>query len=95
MRGCGLPRMIVRPDGYVTRVTSDQEMSRPERTAAAMHDTAEQLEEAEATLHRSADESPNAETTARLHALGDDVTLRARTIDRRADGLTKSRSRPR
>jgi hypothetical protein len=70
-------------------VTSEQETTRPERTAAAMHDTAEQLEEAEAALHRSAERSPNEETTARLHALGDDVTSRAREIDRRADRLTK------
>ena len=83
--------MIVRPDGYVTRVPSDQEMTRPERTAAAMQDTAEQLEQAEASLHGSADRSPNAETTERLHALGDDVTAGARDIDRRADGLTNSR----
>ena len=45
-------------------------------------------EEAEAMLHSSADRSPNAETTARLHSLGDDVTAGARDIDRRADGLT-------
>jgi hypothetical protein len=82
--------MIVPPGGYVARVTSDQEMTRPERTAAAMHDTAEQLEEAEAVLHCSADRSPNAETTGRLHGLGDDVTARTRDIDRRADGLTNS-----
>jgi hypothetical protein len=36
-------------------------------------------------LHRSADTSPNEETTARLDALGDEVTAQADDIDRRAD----------
>ena len=35
-----------------------------------MNGTAQQLEEAEAILHRSAEKSPNTDTTARLHALG-------------------------
>ena len=54
-----------------------------------MHGTAEQLEVAEAILHRSAEESPNPSTTTRLHALGDEVTAQARAIDRRADLLTQ------
>jgi hypothetical protein len=58
------------------------------RTVAAMYDTAERLEVAEAILHQSAEASPNEETTARLHALGDEVTAQARNIDRRADRLT-------
>jgi hypothetical protein len=33
-----------------------------------MHRTAQRLEVAEASLHRSAEESPNADTTARRHA---------------------------
>ena len=55
-----------------------------------MHGTAERLEVAEAILHRSGQESPNTETTARLHALGDQVTARAHDIDRRADRLTRN-----
>jgi hypothetical protein len=55
-----------------------------------MRGTAEELEVAEAILHRSADDSPNAETAARLHALGDEVTARAQDIERRADRLTES-----
>ncbi|MFC7530590.1 hypothetical protein [Actinoplanes sp. GCM10030250] len=69
-------------------MTSGEEMSSRRRTAAAMHGTAEQLEVAEAILHRSAEESPNPATTARLHALGDEVTAQAHAIDRRADSLT-------
>ena len=53
-----------------------------------MHSTAEQLEVAEAILHRSAEESPDPSTTTRLHALGDEVTAQAHSIDRRADLLT-------
>jgi hypothetical protein len=62
-----------------------------ERTAAAMHRTAERLEVAEAILHRSAEQSPNTETTAQLHALGDQVTTQARDIDRRAYRLISER----
>jgi hypothetical protein len=54
-----------------------------------MHDTAEQLEVAEAILHRSADEAPNPATGARLHGLGDQVTAQAKDIDRRADRLAE------
>lgn len=54
-----------------------------------MHDTAEQLEVAEAIQHRSAEESPNPTTTTRLHTLGDEVTAQAQAIDRRADLLTQ------
>jgi len=53
-----------------------------------MHDTADKLEAAEAILHRSAERSPETDTTARLHALGDQVTAQAHDIDRRADRLT-------
>ena len=53
-----------------------------------MHDTAEQLEVAEAILHGTAEQSPNSGTTARLHALADQVTAQAQDIDRRADRLT-------
>lgn len=70
-------------------MTSHEGMSSRERTAAAMHDTAEQLEVAEAILHRSAEDSPDPSATARLHALGDQVTAQAHAIDRRADGLTE------
>lgn len=57
------------------------------RTAAAMHGTAEQLEVVEARLHRSAREAPDPGTTARLHALGDEVTAQAEDVDRRAELL--------
>jgi hypothetical protein len=73
-------------------VTLDDQDERGRRTAAAMHDTAEQLEVAEAILHRSAEESPNEAVTARLHALGDQVTAQAHDIDRRADRLTGRRA---
>jgi hypothetical protein len=69
-------------------MTSDDEVSPGERTAAAMHGTAAELEVAEAILHRSAERSPNTDTAARLHALGDQVTAQAHDIDRRADRLT-------
>ena len=52
-----------------------------------MHGTAGQLEEAEAILHRSAERSPNIDTTARLHALGDQVTAQAQDIEQRAERL--------
>lgn len=52
-----------------------------------MHDTADKLEVAEAILHRSAERSPDTGTTARLHALGDQVTAQAHDIGRRADRL--------
>ncbi|MEV4281532.1 hypothetical protein [Actinoplanes xinjiangensis] len=54
-------------------------------TAQTMHDTAETLERAERTLHRSADASPDAATAGRLNRLGDAVTAEADNIDRRAD----------
>ena len=65
------------------------------RTAAAMHDTAEQLEAAEAILHRSAEQSPNPTTATRLHALGDEVTAQAQAIDRRAGRLAQPGVEPR
>jgi hypothetical protein len=58
------------------------------RTAETMHDTAEALERAEQTLHRSADASPDDATAGRLDRLGDAVTAEARDIDRRADNLS-------
>jgi hypothetical protein len=58
-----------------------------------MHRTAEQLEVAESILHHSAEQSPNTDTTARLHALGDQVTAQAHQIDRRADRLTSEPDR--
>ena len=61
-----------------------------------MHDTADKLEAAEAILHRSVERSPETDTTARLHALGDQVTAQAHDIDRRADRLTdETRQNPR
>jgi ElaB/YqjD/DUF883 family membrane-anchored ribosome-binding protein len=56
-------------------------------TTSAMRDTAEQLEEAEAKLHRSAEASPVAATRQRLHQLGDEVTAEAHGIEDRADDL--------
>jgi hypothetical protein len=75
----------------------DDEMSRQESTAAAMHTTAEQLEATEDILHQSAEASPNDETKARLHRLGDEVTALADDIDQRADRLADGprRSEPR
>lgn len=58
-----------------------------------MHDTADALEAAEAILHHSAERSPDTPTTARLHALGDQVTAQAHEIDRRADQLTAETDR--
>jgi ElaB/YqjD/DUF883 family membrane-anchored ribosome-binding protein len=55
-----------------------------------MHETAEALERSEATLHRSAEESPDEETTRRLHDLGDAVTRQAKDIARRADEVSRS-----
>ena len=69
-------------------VSTDEQATAAERTSAAMHDTADKLEVAEAILHHSAERSPDAGTTARLHALGDQVTAQARDIARRADRLT-------
>jgi hypothetical protein len=39
-----------------------------------MHDTAEELERSEATLHNAADRSPAPDTARRLYAIGDEVT---------------------
>jgi hypothetical protein len=73
--------------GYMRCMDREDEMSSRERTVAAMHDTAEQLEVVEGILHRSAEASPNEQTTHRLHALGDAVTEQARHIDERADQM--------
>ncbi|MGW4947286.1 hypothetical protein ACWEOZ_37525 [Actinoplanes sp. NPDC004185] len=56
-------------------------------TAATMHETAEALERSEATLHESAEKSPDEATTRRLHDLGDAVTHEAKKIDERADTI--------
>jgi hypothetical protein len=69
-------------------MVSHAEASHAGRTAAAMHHTAEQLEVAEAILHRSATQTPNPDTAERLDALGDQVTAQAQDIGRRADRLT-------
>lgn len=58
-----------------------------------MHDTAEDLERAEAGLHRSAEASPDPDTKARLHALGDQVTAQARDIENRAELLRQPKPR--
>jgi hypothetical protein len=55
-----------------------------------MHDTAEALERSEAMLHDSAERSHDESTRQRLHALGDEVTRQAKSIDRRADAITPS-----
>jgi len=52
-----------------------------------MRDTAEQLEEAEDRLHDSAERFPEPDTAARLHALGDQVTAQAKSIEARAELL--------
>jgi hypothetical protein len=62
----------------------------PADTVQTMHETAEELEGAEAVLHRSAEASPNETTAERLHVLGDAVTAQAKAIDRRADQLSRS-----
>jgi hypothetical protein len=67
-------------------MTPGEQNSHP-RTAAAMRDTAVQIEEAEAIPHRSADASPAATTRARLHRLGDQVTEAASGIASRADRM--------
>src|SRR5690242_2806037 len=69
-------------------VPADEQTTAAERTSAAMHETADKLEVAEAILHHSAEQSPDADATARLHALGDQVTTQARHIAGRADRLT-------
>lgn len=53
-----------------------------------MRETAASLEAAEAGLHRSAEESPDPQTTHRLHRLGDQVTAEAEGIAARADRLS-------
>jgi hypothetical protein len=57
-----------------------------------MRDTAEALERSEAILHDSAERSPDAATTARLHRLGDEVTRQAKKIQHRADGVQPASS---
>jgi hypothetical protein len=55
-----------------------------------MHDTAQDLERSEASLHDSAERSPDEETTRRLHRLGDHVTRAAKDIDARADAIAEA-----
>ncbi|WP_426512483.1 hypothetical protein ACPPVO_18775 [Dactylosporangium sp. McL0621] len=71
----------------------DEETSQ-QRTASVMRDTADQLEDAEAILHRSAERSPAAATKDRLHNLGDQVTAVAGEIARRADRISEQDDRP-
>ena len=59
-----------------------------QRTASAMQDTADQLEQAEAILHRSAQASPAPAARDQLHRLGDQVTDEARDIARRAEAIS-------
>ncbi|BCY09867.1 hypothetical protein L3i22_049550 [Actinoplanes sp. L3-i22] len=59
-----------------------------------MHDTADELERSETMLHEAAERSPDAATTARLHRLGDEVTRRAKEIDRRAATLEAAAETP-
>lgn len=75
-------------NGYPGAVTTTDDTEDRERTAAVLRSTAEQLEDAEATLHRSARRSPDAATGRRLDRLGDAVTAEARSIDERADRIT-------
>jgi hypothetical protein len=56
-------------------------------TAETMHATAAALERSEARLHESAERTPDAEVTGRLHDLGDEVTRTAIEIDERADAI--------
>ncbi|MEV6846267.1 hypothetical protein [Actinoplanes sp. NPDC051411] len=73
-------------------MTTGERAGNRERTTAAMHSTATQLEEAEATLHRSAEAAPEEEARRRLHSLGDQVTAEAQAIERRADRLDDQES---
>ena len=63
------------------------ETVRRRRTAMAMHDTADKLEEGEDRLHRSADRVPDDVLSQRLDNLGDEVSAQARGIAERADRL--------
>lgn len=63
-------------------------------TAETMHETAEALERSEATLHESAEKSPDPATTRRLHKLGDAVTREAKAIDKRADVIAPRTGTP-
>jgi hypothetical protein len=74
-------------DGYGLAMSPEEQISHLDRTVAAMYDTAEQLQVSAGTLHGSAQASPNETSTARLNALGDEVTAQADDIDRRADRL--------
>jgi hypothetical protein len=69
-------------------MTMRDKTSSHERTTAAMHATAQQLEQAESILHRSAQATPNRGSKARLHGLGDQVTALADDIAERADRLS-------
>jgi hypothetical protein len=69
--------------GMTTNERSDSRV----RTTAALESTSERLEDAEATLHRSAEASPDEASRRRLHALGDQVTSEAKAISKRAARL--------
>jgi hypothetical protein len=63
-------------------------------TAETMRDTAAALERSEASLHESAERSPDEQTRQRLHALGDAVTREAKRIDKRADVIAPAAATP-
>jgi glycerate-2-kinase len=74
------------PDDHLTR----DEQKRSTTTVNTMRRTAKALEEAEDSLHRSAEQAPVAGIADRLHGLGDVVTAEARDIARRAEDLSAS-----
>jgi len=69
-------------------MTTGERAGSRERTAAVMHSTAEQLEEVEATLHRSAEAAPEETARQRLHSVADQVTTRAKAIEARSRRLS-------
>lgn len=74
--------------GRETIMTMEREQGNRGRTAATMRTTAAELEEAEATMHRSADAMPDRATKDRLHRLADETTRTATDIAGRADRMT-------
>ncbi|MFI1991895.1 hypothetical protein [Actinoplanes sp. NPDC020271] len=72
-------------------MTINDDRSSHKRTAAAMHDTAERLEQAEGIIHRSAQAIPDQATRRRLHGLANQVTATAAEIENRAVQLPPSR----
>ncbi|GAA2887968.1 hypothetical protein Acy02nite_81920 [Actinoplanes cyaneus] len=59
--------------------------SRAQATTRVLRQNADDLHKSGEVLHHSAEESPEQETTQRLHDLGDAVTTEANAIDERAD----------